>query len=238
MERETAPNYERFADDVADFERTALEQRPFPAQHYDAEYFTADWREGENRYDLDSRRRIEGRNPELIVGVFSPAHVLDVGSGPGFLMQFLHERGVAVSGVDFSESSVELAPPEMKGRIRIGPTDELVEPDRSFDLVVCREVLEHLTVLQIRRTVAEICRVSSRFAYVTTRFHPEPRSILDVTTDFDTDPTHITLMTKDLLRCLFVLEGFERRADLEARMDWAGKGRVLVYERAETNDHP
>jgi hypothetical protein len=30
-----------------------------------------------------------------------------------------------------------------------------------------------------------------------------------------------------------VLEGFRRRADLEERMDWAGKERVLVYERVE-----
>ena len=35
-----------------------------------------------------------------------------------------------------------------------------------------------------------------------------------------------------MLRLLFVLEGFRARADLEARMDWGNKGRVLVYERA------
>ena len=103
--------------------------------------------------------------------------------------------------------------------------------DAAYDLVICREVLEHLTVLQVRRTVAEMCRVSSRYVYVTTRFHGEPASLLDVTTDFETDPTHITLMTKDLLRVLFVLEGFRRRPELEERMDWGGKGRVLVYER-------
>ena len=97
----------------------------------------------------------------------------------------------------------------------------------------CREVLEHLTVLQVRRTVEQLCRASDRFVYVTTRFHPEPAGLLDVTTDLETDPTHITLLAKDLLRSLFVLEGFRRRADLEERMDWAGKGRVLVYERAE-----
>jgi len=28
-----------------------------------------------------------------------------------------------------------------------------------------------------------------------------------------------------------VLEGFASRPDLEERMDWGGKGRVLVYER-------
>ena len=46
-----------------------------------------------------------------------------------------------------------------------------------------------------------------------------------------TIPTHITLMTKPFLRMLFVLEGLRRRADLEERMDWAKKDRVLVYER-------
>jgi hypothetical protein len=30
---------------------------------------------------------------------------------------------------------------------------------------------------------------------------------------------------------MFVLQGFRRRQDLEARMDWMSKGRVLVYEK-------
>jgi SAM-dependent methyltransferase len=223
--------FDQFADVVETFESTVLGQNPLEPTHYDDEYFASDWRKEGNKYELETRRRIEGRNPELIREVFQPARVLDVGCGPGFLMQFLSELGVDVHGVDFSSTSVELAPPEMKARISISDTDRLVEPDGSFDLVICREVMEHLTVLQVRQTVAEICRVSSGFAYVTTRFHPAPETLLDVTTDFDTDPTHITLMTKSLLRTLFVLEGFRSRSDLERRMDWGGKGRVLVYER-------
>jgi SAM-dependent methyltransferase len=226
-------SYERFGSDVAAFERRVREQRPLEARHYDEDYFASGWRENDNRYELEARRRIEARNPDLIVETFAPERVLDVGCGPGFLMKFLDDLGVDVAGVDFSASSLELAPAEMKNKIRIAPSDALPEADRTYDLVVCREVLEHLTVLQVRRTVAEICRVTDRFVYVTTRFHPDPRSILDVTTDFETDPTHITLMTKDLLRCLFVLEGFARRDDLEGRMDWGDKGRVLVYERAD-----
>jgi len=216
---------------VEEFEQAVLNQQPVGSGHYDDEYFTSDWREGDNRYDLETRRRIEARNPQLIKDVFQPERALDVGCGPGFLMLFLSELGVTVEGIDFSPASRTLAPEAVRDQIRIGPVTEPHVEEQSYDLVICREVMEHLTVLQVRQTVAQICRASSRFAYVTTRFHPNPASLLDFTTQFEVDPTHITLLAKDFLRCLFVLEGFQRRADLEGRMDWANKGRVLVYER-------
>lgn len=229
--REEGSPPERFAETVAEFEQVVFAQRPIEPAHYDDEYFASDWREGDNRYDLETRRRIEDRNPELIKEVFQPRRVLDVGCGPGFLMHFLTELGVEAAGIDFSPASSALAPASVRDRITVGPVNQPHVEERSYDLVICREVLEHLTVLQLRETVAQIARASSRFLYCTTRFHPEPSALLDVTTQFDVDPTHITLLTKDLLRCLFILEGFARRPDLEARMDWAGKGRVLVYER-------
>lgn len=219
------------AAQVKAFEEAILDQRPIPAETYDSGYFSSGWRAEGNRYDVETRREIEARNPGLIKEVFEPARVLDVGCGPGFLMYFLHELGVAADGIDLSAASRDLAPEEIRDRITIGSVTQPHVPEHSYDLVVCREVLEHLTVLQVRQTVTQICRASSRFAYVTTRFHPDPSGLLDVTTQLDVDPTHITLLAKPFLRCLFVLEGFRRRGDLEDRMDWASMGRVLVYER-------
>lgn len=218
---------------VEAFERAVFEQKPIESGHYDVEYFASDWREDENRYDLETRRRIEAQNPSLIKEVLEPKRVLDVGCGPGFLMALVAELGVDVEGVDFAHSSLELAPPTVRDRIRIAPVTELPVEDAAYDVVICREVLEHLTILQVRQCVAECCRASSRLVYVTTRYHPEPANLLDVTTQFDVDPTHITLHAKDFVRMLFVLEGFRRRPDLEQRMDWAGKDRVLVYERTD-----
>jgi hypothetical protein len=37
-----------------------------------------------------------------------------------------------------------------------------------------------------------------------------------------------------MLRLMFVLEGCRSRPDLEARMDWGNKGRVLVLEKLGT----
>lgn len=226
-------DFTHFEADVAAFEQFVQGQRPPTSNDFDESYFAESWRHDDNRYEVETRRRIEDRNPALIVETLQPTRVLDVGCGPGFLMLFLQELGVDVCGIDFSPASIELAPPPVKDRITIGGITEPHVPEQSFDVVVCRETLEHITVLDVARAVEQLCRASSRYVYVTTRFHPSPANILDVATDFETDPTHVTLMSKSLLRTLFVLQGFRVRTDLEARLDWLGKGRVLVYERGQ-----
>lgn len=216
---------------IATFEDAVFTQRPSGQEHYDVSYFRDTWRAEGNDYSLETRRRLEGRNPQLIKEVFQPIRALDLGCGPGALMHLLTEIGVDVEGIDFAESSLALASDLVKNRIRIGSTHERIAPDGSYDLVICREVMEHLTVFQVRRTVENMVRMTSRFIYCTTRFHPNPESLVDFTTQFDVDPTHITLLNKDFLRLMFVLEGCRSRPDLEARMDWLNKGRVIVMEK-------
>jgi SAM-dependent methyltransferase len=217
---------------ITEFEARVLAQQPVTAGHYDAEYFTGEWRDAGNNYSLETRREIEGRNPALIKEVFQPAKVLDLGCGPGALMHLLWELGVDVEGIDFAESSKVLASPEVRDRIAIGQvTDPSLKPASAYDLIVCREVLEHLTVVEVRQAVANMVRMTSRYVYVTTRFHPNPGDLLDFNQQDDLDPSHITLLNKDLLRLMFVLDGCRSRPDLEAKMDWGGKGRVLVLEK-------
>ena len=218
---------------IAEFEKAIFAQAPTSSDHYDAEYFTGEWRAEGNSYNLDVRRNVEARNPELIKEVFEPRRALDLGCGPGALMHLLWELGVDVEGIDFAESSRQLATPETRDRIVTGSTSDPIKPANSYDLVICREVLEHLTVFQVKKTVENMVRMTSKYIYCTTRFHPEPQSLVDFTTQFDVDPTHITLLNKDLLRLMFVLEGCRSRPDLETRMDWLNKGRVLVMEKCQ-----
>jgi cytidyltransferase-like protein len=221
------------AEALARFEDLVASQRSAPPERYDEEYFNEGWRDGGNDYTLEARRRIEGRHPELVREVFGAVRVLDMGCGPGALMELLREQGIDADGIDWSPRCRELAPASVRDRIHTGSLLSCDLPDRSYDLVLCPEVLEHMTILEIQRAVQNLCRISDRFVYLTTRFHPEPSSLLDVTDERHVDPTHITLLNQDLLRALIVLQGFRRRADLEARMDWLRKGRVLVYERAD-----
>ncbi len=221
------------AKDLDSFEEFIQSQKTPSPDEYDGEYFQSEWRGTGNEYTLETRRKIEDQHPVVIKNGFNPKKVLDVGCGPGFLMKFLHEIGVDVWGVDASADVLSMAHEDVKSRIKIGSITHIPVEDRSHDLVICREVLEHLSVLDIFKSVLELCRVSSKYVYVTTRFHPNPKNLFEVTDEKTVDPTHISLMNIQMLRLMFVLAGFRRHKLMENTIDWKGKGRVLVYERTE-----
>jgi len=63
---------------ITEFEQRVLDQRPVGSGHYDAEYFTGDWRDAGNNYNLETRRQIEAKNPALIKEVFQPKKEIEV----------------------------------------------------------------------------------------------------------------------------------------------------------------
>lgn len=216
---------------VDKFEKIILQQKEFDSEFYDKQYFQNEWRAKGNSYSIEKRREIEAKNPFNIKEVFQPKRVLDVGCGPGSLMLFLNELGIETYGIDFSKEAKEMAPLEVKENIVVNPITEYLDLGINFDLVICRETLEHLTVLQLKKVVHVLVKYTGKFLYITTRFHPNPDTFLDITNEPHVDPSHITLMNKEFLRVLFLLEGLKSRRDLEAKMDWKGYGRVLVFER-------
>lgn len=180
-------------------------------------------------YSEDARRAADGPQVPLIVQAFAPTRILDAGCGSGTLVRLLCEIGLNAFGCDLQRS------PAWLDSKRFGFADITTPTGRPFgapfDLIICREVLEHLTVLQLTRTVRNLCAWTTKYVYVTTRFNQAPQHLLDVATSDDLDPTHVTMLNEALLRAFFVLEGMTRRADLETILDWKKVGRVLVYQR-------
>jgi SAM-dependent methyltransferase len=194
-------DYERArnAEKLAAFERVVAEQQPADKP----------W-EPVTDYSRETRRAIEAPQADIIADVFQGCSVLDYGCGFGYLAELLRERDMHATGWDPYQPDSPAVP-------------------TASDLVICREVLEHVPISDLQDAILDIVSLAARFIYVTTRFTAKPH-LLDVDTADDLDPTHITLLNQDFLRTLFVLHGCTRRADLEERLDHQRKGRVLVYE--------
>ena len=185
-------------------------------------------------YSWEAREPIERPHAAAILEAFGPlrgrgprqaAGVLDVGSGPGHLTRCLRDLGYDVTEADVVPRHRDVM------RLDLAQRRWMSEAIR-WPLVICRECLEHLRLVDIREAVRNLCQLSAQFVYVTTRFAENPTTFLAVAQSDDLDPTHCTMLNQAFLRALIVLEGFRRRPDLEQKLDWQQKGRCLVYERA------
>jgi acetyltransferase-like isoleucine patch superfamily enzyme len=88
--------------------------------------------------------------------------VLDIGAGEGYLTNIFKDKCRHIIGIDYSEEAVQLAQQHYGLEChRMVCTDLQFEPE-SFDKVTCFELLEHITILQAKKTVAEIHRVLKR----------------------------------------------------------------------------
>ncbi len=90
--------------------------------------------------------------------------ILDVGAGNGFLSNELVARGKSLVAVDISEVALARvkAPTLLRSADRLTGVD-----DRSFDLVLCTEMLEHLDDATYRGALKEFNRVARAAIMIT-----------------------------------------------------------------------
>lgn len=80
-----------------------------------------------------------------------PRTVLEIGVGNGFVSGYLRRAGLAVTALDLDSAL---------GPNVVAALPELPFADRSFDTVLCYEVLEHLPFERFGPCLAEIARVA------------------------------------------------------------------------------
>ncbi len=99
--------------------------------------------------------------------------VLDVGCGEGFTLARLQKEkiGKEFEGIEYDDGAIELGK-KLYPRLKItrGDIYSLPYKTNSFDLVVCTEVLEHLT--EPKKAYRELLRVSKKYVLISVPNEP------------------------------------------------------------------
>jgi cytidyltransferase-like protein len=171
--------------------------------------------------DYGARVAIEARHPEILAQLCAGKTILDVGCGPGHLVQMLRERGVTAVGFD----------PYLSPRYAHCYRADIADAgDNEYDVVVCREVLEHVPVREWGDLLHHLFRVAKARVYLTTRFYLDPPHPFALTNEYEADPSHITVLPQPFVRALCATFGGTRDRVWESALDWQHKDRVLVYQ--------
>src|SRR3989344_4688967 len=103
----------------------------------------------------------------------NPKKILDAGAGEGFTIDKIQKEGIGeeIEGIEYSQDAINLAKEHHpNAKIARGDIHNLSFPDNTFDLVLCTEVLEHVT--DPENALKELVRVSSKYVVLTVPNEP------------------------------------------------------------------
>lgn len=156
--------------------------------------------------------------------------VLDVGCGMGLLVRTMLRRGVDAQGIDVAPRPIAEANRLSPGRFRVGTITDLPFKDGEFQTVISTDVLEHVAEADVPQALAELARVTSRYAFIRLAITP------------DRDHTwHLTVRERAWWEARFFEAGFahhplaQRVVAFEA-LDDEGWQITLVLEKVNAAD--
>lgn len=110
--------------------------------------------------EWSKRRPIEWMQNSIdkFVSLLNPGDsVLDVGCGSGDKSAYMIEKGLNVTGIDFSEKMIEIAKMEVpKGEFHVMDINKLDNLNKKFDGIFARAVLLHIPKKEIPNTLSKL----------------------------------------------------------------------------------
>lgn len=117
--------------------------------------------------------------------------VLDYGCAKGYIVKALKHLGVATChGVDISEYAIQNCDDDVRGNLfllREGQDLSDVLPEKKYDWVICKDVLEHLRPVDVRKTLRQFKNVSTNI-FVVVPLGDGKKYVIE---DYEKDVTHI-----------------------------------------------
>jgi glycosyltransferase involved in cell wall biosynthesis/2-polyprenyl-3-methyl-5-hydroxy-6-metoxy-1,4-benzoquinol methylase len=154
--------------------------------------------------------------------------VLDVGCAQGFAVNEFLRRGYKVNGCDISKYIVTHPIRELwdKKVLFHAQASNLPFGDKSFHLVFCTDVMEHIPKKDVLPSIYEMKRIASRYLFFTICLHPSThRNIIEY---------HATVLPRSWWEDRFAEAGLHQLRELESKIQGSEKinvgGRVVPVE--------
>lgn len=101
----------------------------------------------------------------------NPQKILDVGCGSGVLMNKIKNIGRhIIVGTDLSAEAIRIVREDLKLDCFVGSVTNLEVEDKSYDTVICSEVIEHLFEEDLEKAFSELVRISKETIIISTPF--------------------------------------------------------------------
>ena len=191
---------------------------------FDEQYFKEMY--GEYEYDIhyedfiiNAIRFINAYNKEVCSACQQKVNirsVLDAGCGKGHHIKAINKYKESLpsievmQGIDISEWAIKNADDSIKERVSVGDIRNIKFNNQSFDLVLCKDTIEHIPEKDINKAISELCRVSNKYILI---------SVMTMKVYWDKDYTHQTIKDIDWWMNQFYKHGF---TPIEARFNGVG----------------
>jgi SAM-dependent methyltransferase len=184
-----------------------------PASSYSAAYYLGPDGQPRSTFSFDPARDLARAQAIADTGdVPHGGRILDYGCGLGTMTAAFGELGYDVTGVDPSSDAIENALPEARGLVRcLGDTGLAGFPDGEFDLVVAKDVFEHIEEDKLHDLTDEMLRIGQRILAIIPVVDKDRKFIFE---PYDHDPTHITRLTRNEWLGFFVYTLAQDREEL------------------------
>lgn len=154
--------------------------KEFTAEYYDEHYFrtpcgkhfrTADGSPCGWSYNNETGEFLGAKDiVKAWSTIFKPKNMLSIGEGRGTFLAYARDLGIEAFGFDYSKYAVsdEGRYPRCKAEwlIRHDATEPWPYLDRSFDLVVGLDILEHIYEIDLPKVVDEMFHVANKYIFL------------------------------------------------------------------------
>ena len=222
-------------DKIKDVIQTAS---PADEQYYDAAYFDKGSKCMHNRATgKDLVWGYQGTdwqgNKAVVEGLLATFHgdiysVLDMGCGQGSFTDYALRTSLRAKGYDFSQYAVNTPHNLAKGHIfQADATAGIPEPDLSYDLIFCSDMVEHIRKTKIPLVISEFRRISRKWVFLQFPVVSGPEDIFDFELEEPRPMAdrhrlyehfmiagHLNMEMRSWWKVLFTSSGFKIRDDL------------------------